>query len=89
MFLTPILPYLAPVYLNESARVLDIGTETGHEDVVKLILRKVVDADDLMLRNTIGQTAREVAVTRRDKRVIRLIEEQEKKYQVNLEEVVD
>ncbi|KAM5526945.1 Vegetative incompatibility protein HET-E-1-like protein 16, partial [Fusarium oxysporum f. sp. phaseoli] len=62
---------------------------SGYRDVVKLILGKVVDGDDLMLRNGVGQTAREVAVLRRDKRVIRLIEEQEKKYQVKMEEVVD
>jgi ankyrin repeat protein len=62
---------------------------SGHRDVVKLILGKVVDSDDLMLRNGAGQTAREVSVLRRDKRMMRLIEEHEKKYMVEREEVVE
>ncbi|KAJ3521389.1 hypothetical protein NM208_g13311 [Fusarium decemcellulare] len=71
-------------HLGDTA--LHKATASAHRDVVKLLLRRAADADDLMIQNNLRQTAREVAVTRRDKRIIRLIEDCEESSQAGSRE---
>jgi ankyrin repeat protein len=51
-----------------------------HREVVRLLLGKVTDLDDLTQRNDMGQSAQDLAKARKDKRIVKLIEEAQNRY---------